>query len=121
MARNKLLHEHLRSEPLALLQQILHTQQEHLAAWCTSLRLLHSIPCKSFLLGKYHRMTFDIAVCPSFSMCVAILFHLNGDILHAWTQRSLATDPLIGEAEAALMALSKVSNLKLSSLLFQDD
>lgn len=47
--------------------------------------------------------------------------HSNGDILHAWTSQSTTTDPLIGEADAALLALSKAVDLKINSLLFQGD
>ncbi|KAB1213254.1 60S ribosomal protein L38 [Morella rubra] len=39
----------------------------------------------------------------------------------AWTRCSPTSDPLIGEAEAAFLALSKASDLKLSSLLLQGD
>ncbi|KAB1227185.1 hypothetical protein CJ030_MR1G029015 [Morella rubra] len=54
-------------------------------------------------------------------MSAVILFHSNGDILRAWTQESVSTDPLVGEAEAALLALTKASDLHISNLLFQGD
>lgn len=121
MARNKILHENLRLVPFAILQQILHSHREHLAAWRIAPRLLHSIPCKSFMPGMYYRLTFDVVVQPSFSMCAAVLFHSNGDILRAWTHRSMSFDPLIGEAEEAFLPLFKACDLKLSSLLLQGD
>ncbi|KAB1216873.1 hypothetical protein CJ030_MR4G014259 [Morella rubra] len=82
------------------------------------LAFLHKVSCNSFLPSHYYRMTFDIAVQPSFSMGAAILFHSNGNILRAWTRRFKTTDPFMGEAEAAHLALSRAADLKLLSLLF---
>ncbi|KAB1202662.1 hypothetical protein CJ030_MR8G012614 [Morella rubra] len=64
---------------------------------------------------------FDVAVRTSFSMGAAILYDSNGAIFRAWTESFETTDPLIGEAAAARLALSKLADLKLSSLLFQGD
>lgn len=43
------------------------------------------------------------------------------NILHAWTSRSPAVDPLVGEAEAALLAISKASDLSLPNLILVGD
>lgn len=117
----KLFHEDVRLDPSILLQKILRCHKEHLAAWRVFPRLQKKVPATSFLLGNFHRMTFDVAIHPHFSIGAAVLFHLNGDILQAWTQQSFATDPLIGEAEAALLALSKGYDLKLQNLILQAD
>ena len=49
--------------------------------------------------GNFHRFTFDVGIRLQFSMCAAVLFHPNGDVLRGWTQRSSADNPLIGEGE----------------------
>lgn len=64
-------------------------------------------------------MTFDVAIRPSFSMVVAILYHAYGSILRAWTQHSSTIDPLIGEVEAALLAVSSADALAISHLVLQ--
>ncbi|KAB1225865.1 hypothetical protein CJ030_MR1G027864 [Morella rubra] len=66
-------------------------------------------------------MTFDVAIRESSFMSAIILFHSDGDILLAWTQEFVSTDPLVGEAEAAPLALTKASDLHISTLLFQGD
>lgn len=66
-------------------------------------------------------MTFDVAIRLSFSLAVAILYHSHGSILRAWTQHSLTIDPLIGEVEATLLAVSSADALVISHLVLQGD
>ncbi|KAB1223111.1 hypothetical protein CJ030_MR2G018730 [Morella rubra] len=49
------------------------------------------------------------------------MFNSNGEILRAWSKIYDNIDPLIGEAEATLLALSKASDLKLTNLMLLDD
>lgn len=66
-------------------------------------------------------MSFDVAVRPSFSMAAAVPFSSSGNVLKAWTLRSLAVDPLVGEAEAASFALFKPREADISSLVLVGD
>lgn len=54
-------------------------------------------------------------------MATAILYHSNGDFLNAWTQQSFSIEPLIGEAEASLLPISRATELNLSNLVLQGD
>lgn len=94
-----MIHEDVCLDPSFLLGKILHCHKEHSAAWRVSPRLLNKVPATSFLLGNFHRMTFDVAIRPFFYMSTVVLFHSNGDILCAWTLQSSSSDPLIGEAD----------------------
>lgn len=102
VARNRVVHDNFQATPLGVLHQILKCFKEHAAAWKNLPSLRQPISSSSFQPGKYHRMTFDVAVRPSFSMGSAVLFDSAGAVLKAWTARSLSVDPLVGEAEAAL-------------------
>lgn len=82
MARNKLLHDCIRIDLTMLLQQILHTHQEHRAAWQVAPKLLQKVQTSSFLPGNSLHITFNVAIA-SFSMSAVILFHSNEDILRA--------------------------------------
>lgn len=50
-----------------------------------------------------------------------MLFHSDGNILNAMTAKSSTVDLLIGEAEAAFLAISKAKDLHLSNLIFTGD
>lgn len=108
-------------DPTQLLRLILRSHAEHLGAWWLSSSLKSSPPALPFQVGNCQRMTFDVAVRPSFSMAAAILFHTDGSIRKAWTQRSSTVDLLNGEAEAALLALSRASALDIKHLFLQGD
>lgn len=62
-----------------------------------------------------------MAIRPSFSASVAVLFHPNSAILKAWSLCSPSLDPLVGEAEAAFFAISHVQVLSISHLLLKGD
>lgn len=121
MARNRLVHDNSRVAPFSLQQKNLKCFRENVAAWAKLPVLRQPISSSCFQPGRYHHMSFDVAVHSSFSMVAAVLFSSNGDILKAWTLRSLDVDPLVGEAEAALLALSKAREVNISSLLLAGD
>lgn len=50
---------------------------------------------------------------PTFSVATPVLYHSTGQISKAWINKVLSTDPLIGEANAVLLALTKASELSL--------
>ncbi|KAB1227832.1 hypothetical protein CJ030_MR1G022065 [Morella rubra] len=51
----------------------------------------------------------------------AVLFDSSDNILQAWSGWTLAIDLLLGESEAALLALAKASEANISSLLLTGD
>lgn len=104
---NQPIHEDICFDPLVLSRQVLKSYRDHVVGWKESPRLHQSIPAHSFAQGDFSKMTFDVAFRPQFSMSAAVFSHSNGDILRAWTQKSSIINPLVGEAEAALLAVSK--------------
>lgn len=121
MARNRPFHDNQRVSPPILLEQILKCQHEHISAWRPLPSLRKKLPVPGCLHGNFHRLTFDVAIRPQFSMGAVVLFHSDGGLLRGWTKRSSTTDPLIDEAEAALFALQIEKDLDLSTVSLEGD
>lgn len=117
----RLVHNSTRLESPTMLRQILNCYREHIAAWRALPRLQKKVPANCFIQGDFHRTTSDVVIWPKFSMSVAVLFHSNGDIFCVWTKLLSVMDPLIGEAETALLAFSKAQELKTSHLWLEGD
>lgn len=82
---------------------------------------MKKLPTSGCLTSNFHLLTFDVAIRPSFSTSVAVLFHPNSAILKAWSLCSPSLDPLVGEAEGAFFAISHVQELSISHLLLKGD
>lgn len=85
MARNRLVHDSVRSEAPHLLKQILKCHREHTTARSNLPLLRKKVPVNCFISGEIQRMTFDLAIRPQFAMCATVLFHPTGAISRAWT------------------------------------
>lgn len=118
---NQIIHDNIYLDPLILSRQVLKNYHEHVAAWRVSPCLRQPVPAHSFAMNDFSKMTFDMAIRPHFSMAAVVLFHSNGAILKAWTQKSSNTNPLIGEVEATLLAISKAFDFDPSKLILAGD
>jgi hypothetical protein len=106
-SRNKLIHDALQPVPSKVFKQLSSSMDHHLSAWQdVSLPSLWTPLRLGCVKGN-----FDVAVRDSFDVVAAVISDSSGNIIMVATQKLLLTDPLIGEASAALLA----SQLALSS------
>ncbi|KAB1218150.1 Protein argonaute 4 [Morella rubra] len=89
MARNRVVHDNAKVTLYSVLQHVLKGFSENTAAWRSLPVLRQPIPALCLRPSSFHHMTFDVAVRSDFSMAAAVLFDSDGNILEAWTQRSL--------------------------------
>jgi hypothetical protein len=117
MARNKLVHEAIQSDPVMAINQVTVLLDFHLSAWqATALPSLWSLPPP----GSF-KANFDVAVRGNFSVAAAVITDSKGQIITAASLKLSSSDALIGEVSAALLATRLAFSVGVCSLFLEGD
>ncbi|XP_059440508.1 uncharacterized protein LOC132172957 [Corylus avellana] len=118
LARNKLIHNGSVPDPVSCLKSISSMVKAHLKAWLDSAFVPEawSPPPLGFL-----KANFDVAIRPLFSVAAVVLNDHTGLIVAVCTKKLPHLDATVGEANAALLAVSFAADFGCSSILLEGD
>ena len=118
-SRNQAVHKGVFPEASKLAANISQVSMEHLAAWTSNLSPIRERwsppPPNSF------KVNFDTAIRDEFSTQAAVCRNSNGNIIKILSQVRPPCSPVLGEAQAALLACSLAVSLNLKNFVIEGD